>query len=113
VTYDARNIDGLIERAADEAARRTATKMLDEAAFKRAVTEAVEPAVEEAIKRTLSTFGVDASRPADLSRDFAFLRSQRETYAAATRHGLLVLIAAMISGILFAVWQALKAGGPR
>lgn len=67
-----------------------------------------DPEVEIDAKRladALVRLGLDVDDPVELQKDFAFLRSQREFYSSATKHGFMVVLGLVISGIGAAIWS--------
>lgn len=105
----ARPVGDDLQAVADAAARAAVAEMSkavpDEASIRRIMAEVVA----EEVHRVLQSIGIETNKPTDVTKDFLFLRGQRETYQAATRHGLLILVAAVMSGIAFAIWTAIRA----
>lgn len=58
----------------------------------------------------LVRLGLDVDDPVELQKDFAFLRSQREFYSTATRHGFMVILGLAISGVGAAIWSLIPWG---
>lgn len=58
----------------------------------------------------LVRLGLDVDDPVELQKDFAFLRSQREFYASSVKHGFMVVLGLVISGIGAAIWSLIPWG---
>lgn len=63
-----------------------------------------------AVKETMISLGLDPTDPKGMQADHAFVRTQREFYAAATRHGFFALVSSVIIGLCALVWSSIKTG---
>jgi hypothetical protein len=68
-------------------------------------------AAHEAVRETLIALGIDAKDPVAFQERMAFLKSLEQLSKAATRHGILALVALCTLGVAAAVWAQL--GGPK
>ena len=74
----------------------------------KAAKQAAEQAAEEAVRRTLLTLGMSIAEPLEVQKDMQHLREWRLTTAAAKRHGVLVFLGIIVSGIAGAIWLMVK-----
>lgn len=68
-------------------------------------------AAKEAVHETLQLIGLDINNPADLQRDFQFMRSWRLSSEAVKRQGLLAIVSTLVIGLLGLIYMAFK-GSP-
>jgi hypothetical protein len=70
----------------------------------------IEDIVDRAVRKTLEHFGIDVDNPQAMRMDFMHARKSRlltEKVGATTITGT---IGIMVSGVAYAIWQALTAG---
>ena len=72
------------------------------------VQRIAKTAAKEAVHETLTLIGLDMSIPADLQRDFQFIRSWRQSSEAVKRQGLLAAVTVLVGGFLGLLWMVLK-----
>jgi len=90
--------------------RLVSTEELNELAEK-AAEKAVEKISNEVVRKLLLTCGQDVSTPEgviEMQKDFAFVRANRIGVAAMKSMGVKVVLGAIVTGIVAAVWAALK-----
>ncbi len=73
-----------------------------------AVKAIAQSAAREAVVEVLQSLGLDHSKPAELVKDFVFLRSLRERCEAMVRQALMVLLTVVLTGLCGLVWLALR-----
>lgn len=66
--------------------------------------------IAETVKTTLTSIGVDVEDPLIMQKDFAHLRSWRESTEEIKRKSFLALATIIVTGVAGAVWLALKGG---
>lgn len=64
----------------------------------------------ETVKEILLKLGVNPDEPVEVQKDFAFLRSLRETSSDLTRHGLKAILAVLCAGVLALIYSSIKTG---
>lgn len=67
-----------------------------------------QAAAHAAVIETLKTLGVDTSNPFEMQRDFAHLRSWRQSVESVQRKSILTIAGIITAGILGAIWMAIK-----
>jgi hypothetical protein len=80
-----------------------ATVTLTEAQLREMITETVHA--------TLTSIGIEAGDPITMQKDFAHLRSWRESTEEIRRKSVLALVTVAVTGLAGAVWLAVKGGG--
>lgn len=80
-----------------------ATVTLTEAQLREMITETVHA--------TLTSIGIEAGDPITMQKDFAHLRSWRESTEEIKRKSFIALVTIIVAGIAGAVWASLKGGG--
>lgn len=73
----------------------------------------IAKAIEEAEDNLLTRMGVDPARLADVQKDFAFMRSQRELKEAVIKQGILAVLGLFVVGIVTALGFWIRSGMPR
>ncbi|MCI0598746.1 MAG: hypothetical protein L0Y60_04365 [Beijerinckiaceae bacterium] len=64
--------------------------------------------VEEAVEKTLQRLGIDVSEPIEMQKDFALVRSWRQSTEAVRHKGLMTMIGILIAGTAGALWLGIK-----
>lgn len=72
------------------------------------IKDVATAAAKETVEVTLTTLGVDHTKPLEVQADFRFLRGMRETWSSAKSRGLLAGVALMITGFFSFFWAAVK-----
>ena len=82
-----------------------------EAILFRHADERTEAIAERAATRAIDGFfmrlGVDASNPISMQKDFAFVRSTRESFDLVQRRGLLTAVTVVVTGFMALVYAAI------
>lgn len=73
--------------------------------------EEARTVAREAVHETLQLIGLDVNNPADLQRDFQFMRSWRLSTETVKRQGLISAVTVIVAGILGLIWIAIKGNG--
>lgn len=68
----------------------------------------IKEVAREATRETLVVFGVDASNPLEMQRDFQTLRDWRVSMDSAKRNGAKVAISTLVAGLIAALWVGIK-----
>ena len=68
----------------------------------------VSKIVKETVAETLKGLGVDTSDPLAMQRDFAHVRSWRESTEAIKHKGMLTVLGILITGAGGLIWLAIK-----
>ena len=68
----------------------------------------IEEVIKETVRQTFITLGVDISNPIELQKDFAHLRSWRESTREIKKNGVFALIGIVVTGGAGLLWTALK-----
>ena len=68
----------------------------------------LEIVVELTVKKTLLELGLDTANPIELQRDFAHLRTWRQSVEEVKRKGFIAAVAIVLSGLLGLLWTAFK-----
>jgi len=75
------------------------------------LTEAqIREMITETVQTTLTSLGIDATDPLVMQKDFAHLRSWRESTEEIRRKSVLALVTVAVTGLAGAVWLAVKGG---
>jgi hypothetical protein len=78
------------------------------------IQDVAEAAARKAIAEMLLTLGVDTSDPKaikEMQRDFAYVRSWRESVVTVRNAGLKAAVGVLVTGTLGAVWLYLQGRG--
>lgn len=67
--------------------------------------------IAETVRATLTSIGVEVEDPIIMQKDFAHLRSWRESTEEVKRKSFIALVTIIVAGIAGAVWASLKGGG--
>jgi hypothetical protein len=67
--------------------------------------------IAETVRATLTSIGVEVEDPIIMQKDFAHLRSWRESTEEIKRKSFIALVTIIVAGIAGAVWASLKGGG--
>ena len=70
--------------------------------------EDVRQIAKATVEEMLQRLGADTAEPGKLQKDFAFLRSWRESTEAISRQGKITVTIVLITGLLGLIWLALK-----
>lgn len=70
-------------------------------------------AIEAAEDNLLTRLGVDPERLADVQKDFAFMRSQREIKEAVIKQGIIAVLGLLAVSIITAVGFWIRSGMPK
>jgi hypothetical protein len=68
----------------------------------------MEQVIEATVKKTLMELGLDTDNPIELQRDFAHLRTWRESIEEVKRKGFLAAVTVVVTGALGLFWVAFK-----
>lgn len=60
------------------------------------------------VHETLSALGIDVSNPAEVQRDFMFIRDWRKTTESLKSSGILTVFGIIVAGIVAAFWIGFK-----
>jgi hypothetical protein len=81
------------------------------------IRQEIEPIVTRAIEAAednlLTRLGVDPERLADVQKDFAFMRSQREIKEAVIKQGIIAVLGLLAVSIITAVGFWIRSGMPK
>jgi hypothetical protein len=65
--------------------------------------------IRETVKETLTTMGIDASRPVDVQRDMMWLRGTRLGLEDVKRKSTVTVLGLIVAAMLGALWLGFKA----
>jgi hypothetical protein len=83
---------------------------MEEERIRRIAREVSKETSRETVREILLALGADADKPVELQKDFSFVRTQREFYSGAVKHGVFAIIGTVCMGIAAVIWTALKSG---
>lgn len=69
--------------------------------------------IEDAEGKLMLKLGLDPSKPGEIQRDFAFMRSQRELKEAVVKQGIMAVVGVFILGIVTAFGFWIRSGMPK
>jgi hypothetical protein len=75
------------------------------------IRQLAKEVAKETVREMLLSLGADSEKPLELQKDFNFVRTQREFYTGAVKHGVFAIMGTLCVGILTVLWTAFKAGG--
>ena len=78
------------------------------------IEELTNEVAKKAVRETFLALGVNASEPAsilEMQRDFAHIRESRLAFAAMKTRAYLVVTETVVTGIITAIWMALRGNG--
>lgn len=64
--------------------------------------------IESTVHKTLTSMGVDTSKPMEMQRDFQALREWRVTLATMRSRGIMVVVGLIVTGVVTAVGLGFK-----
>lgn len=65
-----------------------------------------EEAAERVVEKMLLRFGVDYANPLEMQKDFAFIRSWRDSTNLMRRRGLITIVTILITGFFGIIYAA-------
>jgi len=71
--------------------------------------EELEEVVEKGVTRAFERLGIDTINAAEMRADFAYLRRSRTRWEGAMNKTLLTVFGLGLTGVLYAVWDAIRA----
>ena len=101
--------------AAEEAAKRLAKNATEDRErlainVREAAERQASEVAEKVVDRMMRSLGLDPDKPTDFVKDMLFVKELRETFSAARKHAITVLVGIVMMGIATGIWASLKSG---
>jgi len=68
----------------------------------------LEHAIEKGVYKALAAFGADVYNPAEMQKDFLFMRERRKAHDETESNVKRTLTTVLISGLAVAFWEGIK-----
>ena len=99
-----------LDRLADTAANNALRRFREEESIQDEMKKVAEEVLERFMERAFDVAPGDVKALIEVRKDFGFMRAVREMRDSMLKHGIMVMVGALMIGVLSAIWFKVTGG---